>query len=53
MGSALEFSSTSLMMLNCRLQDIQEGEAALGRGRGTALEDVENEAGYGGNFCFA
>jgi E3 ubiquitin-protein ligase HUWE1 len=37
------------MMLNCRLQDIQEGEAALGM----ALEDVENEAGHGGNCCFA
>jgi E3 ubiquitin-protein ligase HUWE1 len=42
-------SSTSLMMLNCRLQDIQEEEAALGM----ALEDVENEAGHGGNCCFA
>lgn len=41
-------SSTSLMILNCRLQDIQEGEAALGM----ALEDVENEAGHGGNCCF-
>ena len=41
-------SSTSLMMLNCRLQDIQEREAALGM----ALEDVENEAGHGGICCF-
>ena len=43
------FISTSLMMLNCRLQDIQEGEATLGM----ALEDVENEAGHGGNCCSA
>jgi E3 ubiquitin-protein ligase HUWE1 len=43
------FSSLSLTMLNCRLQDIQEGEAALGM----ALEDVENEAGHGGNCCSA
>ena len=42
-------SSTSLMMLNCMLQDIQEGDAALGM----ALEDVENEAGPGGNCYFA
>ena len=42
-------SSTFLMMLNCRLQDIQEEEAALGM----ALEDVENEAGHGGDCCYA
>jgi E3 ubiquitin-protein ligase HUWE1 len=40
--------SISLMMLNCRLQDIQE-EGALGM----ALEDVDNEAGHGGNCYLA
>ena len=35
------------MLLNWSLQDIQEGEGALG-----ALEDADNEAGHGGNFCF-
>ena len=49
MGSASEPSSTSLMMLNRRLQDIQDGDAALGM----ALEDVENDAGHGGNDYFA
>ena len=37
------------MMLNRRLQDIQDGDAALGM----ALEDVENDAGHGGNDYFA
>jgi len=37
------------MILNCRLQDIQEREGALG----VALEDVENETGHGGNCRFS
>ena len=41
-------NSTPLMTLNRRLQDIQEGEGALGM----ALEDVDNEAGHGGNCYF-
>ena len=37
------------MILNYRLQDLQEGDGALGM----ALEDVDNEAGHGGNCCFS
>ena len=36
------------MILNYRQQDIQEEEGALGM----ALEDVDNEAGHGGNNRF-
>jgi hypothetical protein len=41
-------NSTPLMTLNRRLQDIQEGDGALGM----ALEDVDNEADHGGNCYF-